>query len=170
MLLSQCEQPCFTPLQINRKDYCCVYIFISDTATWKIQDWHMVDHPLHSFTFLDCKSWCGGKIVTVTESFIAIRSLMVQSADRPHHYHCNIIWWRNGCGISVDMQEPWNRLLAMLTAVSFRRSEKRHGNLVTVTNNTRFKTSNPLFSAHMAFIFLHNVNQVIFILEFVFVT
>jgi hypothetical protein len=68
------------------------------------------------------------------------------------------------------MQEPWNRRQAVLTAVSYRRSEKWRGNLVIATNSTRFKTSNTIFSAHMTFISLKSVNQVIFILGSVFVT
>jgi len=63
-----------------------------------------------------------------------------------------------------------NRRQAMLTAFSFRRSEKWRGNLVTATKSIRFKTSNPVFSAHMAFISLHSVNQMIFVLGSVFVT
>jgi hypothetical protein len=171
MFFPQCAQPSFTPLQNNRKDYCYVdinlYIWYSNLEDF----WPTYGGPpLHSFTFLDCKSWCRAQIVTGTESCIAIRSLIVQFVDRLHHHHWNIIWWRNGCGVSVDMQETWNRRQAMLTAVSFRRYKKWRGNLVTATNNTRFKTSNPVFSAHIAFISLNNVNQVIFILGSVFVT
>jgi hypothetical protein len=146
-----------------------ILIFISDTSTWKILDRHMVDHPLHSFTFLDCKSLCKGQIVTETESCTVIRSLILRFVDRIHHHPCNIIWQRNVCGISVDMQKHWNRRQAMLTAVSFRRSEKWRGNLVIATNSTRLKTSNPILSAHMTFISLKSVNQVIFILGSVFV-
>jgi len=80
-----------------------ILIFISDTATWKILDRHMVDYSLHSFTFLDCKSWCKSQIVTETESWFAIRSLTLQFVDRINHHHCKIIWRRNVCGISVDM-------------------------------------------------------------------
>ena len=83
----------------------------------------MADHPLHRFIFLNCKSWCKGQIVTETESSIAIRSLIVQFVDSLHYHHCNTVWWWNGCGMSVDMQEPWKRRQAMLTTVSFRRSE-----------------------------------------------
>jgi hypothetical protein len=147
-----------------------ILIFVSDTASWKILDRHMVDHPLHGFTLLDCKSWCKGQIVTETESCTAIRSLILQFVDRIHHHHYSIIWRRNVCGTSLGMQEPWNRRQAMLTAVSFRRSEKWRGNLVIATNSTRFEISNPVFSAHMAFVSLKSVKQVIFILGSVFVT
>ena len=41
---------------------------------------------------------------------------------------------------------------------------------MTATNRTRFKTSNPVFSASMALISLNSVNEVIFILGSVFVT
>jgi len=68
------------------------------------------------------------------------------------------------------MQEPWNRRQATLTAVSFRRSEKWRGKLVITINSTRFKRRNPVFSAHVAFIYLKSVNQVIFIVGSVFVT
>ena len=56
VFLPQCEQPSFTHTYNTTRKIAVVYIliFISDTATWKILDRHMVDQPLHSFTFLDC--------------------------------------------------------------------------------------------------------------------